>query len=146
MAIAFFSGSFNPFTRGHASIVERGLQMFDKIIIGIGVNAEKPGSAARAESACAEISELYKDESRVTVITYSGLTVDAVAAYGADVLLRGVRSVADYEYERSMADLNRHLSGVETVMLFSLPEHEYISSSAVRELRSYGRDVSDMLP
>lgn len=146
MSTAFFAGSFNPFTRGHASIVERVLPLFDNIIIGIGVNAEKPGVADRADAACRRIAALYAANPRVRVEVYSGLTVDAAKAFGANVLLRGVRSVADYEYERSLADLNRRLSGIETLLLFSLPELEYISSSAVRELASYGRDVSDMLP
>ena len=146
MSTAFFAGSFNPFTRGHASIVERALPLFDNIIIGIGVNAEKPGAAGRADAACRRIAALYAANPRVRVEVYSGLTVDAAKAFGANVLLRGVRSEADYEYERSLADLNRRLSGIETLLLFSLPELEYISSSAVRELASYGRDVSDMLP
>lgn len=146
MSTAFFAGSFNPFTRGHASIVERALPLFDNIIIGIGVNAEKPGAADRADAACRRIAALYAANPRVRAEVYSGLTVDAAKAFGANVLLRGVRSVADYEYERSLADLNRRLSGIETLLLFSLPELEYISSSAVRELASYGRDVSDMLP
>lgn len=146
MSTAFFAGSFNPFTRGHASVVERALPLFDNIIIGIGVNAEKPGAADRADAACHRIAALYAANPRVRVEVYSGLTVDAAKAFGANVLLRGVRSVADYEYERSLADLNRRLSGIETLLLFSLPELEYISSSAVRELASYGRDVSDMLP
>lgn len=146
MTTVFFSGSFNPFTRGHASIVSRALTIFDKVVIGIGINAAKADSRQRAEDARARIMDIYRSDSRVEVATYSCLTVDAAAQHGAKALLRGVRSVADYEYERSMADLNRRLSGMETLLLFAEPELEYISSSAVRELQSYGRDVSDMLP
>lgn len=143
---ALFAGSFRPFTAGHASIVDRGLRIFDRIVIGIGVNAAKPGAEADADSRRAEIAELYKAEPRVEVVVFSGLTVDAAAAAGACALLRGVRSVQDFEYERDMADVNRRLSGIETVLLYSLPEMACLSSSIVRELQSYGRDITDFLP
>lgn len=143
---AFFAGSFRPFTAGHASIVDRGLRIFDRIVIGIGVNADKPGSQADADARCAGISAIYRSDPRVSVIVYSGLTADAAAAAGACALLRGVRSVHDFEYERDMADINRRLSGIETVLLYSLPEMACLSSSVVRELRSYGRDVTEFLP
>lgn len=146
MTTVFFSGSFNPFTRGHASIVDRALTIFDKVVIGIGINAAKADSRHCAEETLTRIKDVYCNDSRVEVVTYSCLTVEAAVQYKATALLRGVRSVGDYEYERSMADLNRRLSGIETVLLFAVPEMEYISSSAVRELQSYGRDVTDMLP
>lgn len=146
MATAFFAGSFNPFTRGHASIVARALPLFDSIIIGIGVNAEKPDSADEGESRAEAIRALYADEPRVRVVVYDTLTVDAARRAGATVLLRGVRSVADFEYERTMAALNRRIGDMETLLLFAEPDLECVSSSIVRELQSYGRDVSDFLP
>ncbi|MDY2916587.1 MAG: pantetheine-phosphate adenylyltransferase [Muribaculaceae bacterium] len=146
MATAFFAGSFNPFTRGHASIVARALPLFDSIIIGIGVNAEKPDSADEGESRAEAIRALYAEEPRVRVVVYDTLTVDAARRAGATVLLRGVRSVADFEYERTMAALNRRIGDMETLLLFAEPDLECVSSSIVRELQSYGRDVSDFLP
>ena len=146
MATAFFAGSFNPFTRGHASIVARALPLFDSIIIGIGVNAEKPDSADEGESRAEAIRALYAEEPRVRVVVYDTLTVDAARRAGATVLLRGVRSVADFEYERTMAALNRRIGDMGTLLLFAEPDLECVSSSIVRELQSYGRDVSDFLP
>lgn len=144
--IALFAGSFNPFTIGHASIVERGLELFDEIVIGIGVNAAKTDSQADGENRAAHIRTLYAENPRVRVITYATLTVDAAQSVGAKFLLRGVRSVRDFEYERDLADVNRRLSGIETVLLYSLPEHAAISSSLVRELRAYGKDTSTLVP
>ena len=142
--IALFPGSFRPFTRGHADIVERGLAMFDRIIIAIGVNASKP--SADAEASADAIRHLYRNEPRIEVAVYSCLTVDFAASRGARFLLRGVRSVKDFEYERDMADINRQLSGIESVILFSRPELAAISSSVVRELETFGRDTTPFLP
>lgn len=146
MATAFFAGSFNPFTRGHASIVERALPLFERIIIGVGVNALKPCAALEGRARADVIRALYADEPRVEVTVYDTLTVEAARRAGATVLLRGVRSVADFEYERAMSALNRRIDGMETLLLFAEPELECVSSSVVRELQSYGRDVSDFLP
>lgn len=142
--IALFPGSFHPFTRGHADIVERGLALFDRIIIAIGVNAAKP--ATDGETSADIIRELYADEPRVEVAVYSCLTIDFATQCGARFLLRGVRSMKDFEYERDMADINRQLSGIESVILFSRPEYAAISSSVVRELESYGHDITPFLP
>ncbi len=144
--IALFAGSFNPYTIGHASIVERGLELFDQIVIGIGVNAAKPDSQADGEQRAEQIRKVYANEPRVRVITYSTLTVDAAKSVGAKFLLRGVRSARDFEYERDLADVNRRLSGLETVLLYALPELSAISSSLVRELASYGKDTSSLVP
>lgn len=144
--IALFPGSFNPFTRGHMSVVERALPLFDRIVIGIGCNADKPGSVAGAAERAEAIAKLFAGEPRVEVTTYSDLTVQACRRVGALFILRGVRSVADFEYERNMADINRRLTGVETVLMFTLPEHAAVSSSVVRELERYGRDVTQFLP
>lgn len=139
---AVFAGSFDPFTLGHADIVRRGLEIFDHIVVAIGVNAAKPGSQTRATA----IRRVFADEPRVEVAVYTCLTVDFAQSLGAQFLLRGVRSVKDFEYERDMADINRQLSGLETVILFSRPELSAVSSSVVRELADYGHDVSAFLP
>ena len=144
--VAFFAGSFNPFTIGHASVVERALAVFDKVVIAIGVNALK-SDICDADERWRAIDRVYAAVAdRVQVITYTGLTVEAAAAHGATALLRGVRTVADFEYERTIADVNRRISGLETVMIYALPGHECVSSSVVRELMSYDRDVSEFLP
>lgn len=146
--VALFAGTFDPFTAGHASVVERALPLFDRIVIGVGVNAAKPGSepaASRVEA----IRALYASlpAGRVEVMEYTDcLTVELAARVGARWLLRGVRSVRDFEYERDIADLNRKLSGLETILLYTLPELAAVSSSAVRELRSYGVDITPFMP
>lgn len=142
---ALFPGSFNPFTRGHASLVSRGLGIFDRIVIAVGYNESK-GSRPDAEATARAIRNLYAHEPRVEVTTYSGLTADEARRRGIGHILRGVRGVQDFEYERNMADINRRISGVETVLLFTLPELACVSSSAVRELMHFGADVSQFLP
>lgn len=142
---ALFAGSFDPFTTGHQSIVDRGLKIFDSIVIGIGVNAQKRGWQPVAERRAA-IERLYGHDSRVSVMEFDCLTTEAAKKCGAEFLLRGVRSVADFEYERTLADINRNLSGIETVLIYALPSLASVSSSVVRELASYGADISAYLP
>ena len=141
---AIFAGSFNPFTKGHASIVRRGLEIFNRIIIVVGVNVDKPGDDA--DQRASKIRELYNNNERVAVITWDGLMVDLAVDMGVRFFIRGVRNCTDFEYEKTMANINRKLAGVETVFLPSLPEHEDISSSIVRELNHFGVDISDMIP
>ena len=143
MKRALFAGSFNPFTIGHADIVKRGLELFDEVVIAIGDNQDKP--SADIDERLAAIRSIYKDESRVRVEVYHSLTVDFAREIGASALLRGVRSVADFEYARQMADSNRALAGIETVVLFTKPELSYISSSLVRDLKKHGADVSTLV-
>ena len=143
--IAIFPGSFDPFTVGHASIVERGLPMFDKIVIGVGINERKRPFYSH-EARVRAISELYADEPRVSVVSYDDLTIDLARREGAQFILRGLRSVKDFEYERDIANMNRLLSGVETVLLFTEPHYSSISSSVVRELIAFGKDVKRFLP
>jgi pantetheine-phosphate adenylyltransferase len=119
--------------------------MFDEVVIAIGVNAQKRPMFT-TEERIAMLEELFANEPRVRVISYSGLTVDVARECGAQFMLRGVRSVIDFEYEKSIADVNREISGLETVMLFTEPMYAHISSSVVRELLSYGRDVAAFLP
>lgn len=207
MSTAIFPGSFDPFTIGHADIVRRGLQLFDRIVIAVGYNAQKaavPSAAAPVPFAEACLSEIpsappsappaiaartaaieriYADEPRVKVVSYSCLTVDLAAQEGARFLLRGVRSVKDFEYERDLAAVNAAISlppaapaaaapaaaaaapaaaapaapvvsgnwlpesrPLETVLLIADPRYAHISSSLVRELQAYGRDVTSYLP
>lgn len=144
MRCVLFPGSFNPFTVGHQSIVDRALPLFDRVVIAVGVNSGKPSDDTAARIAA--IASLYVSEPKVKVIAYDGLTVDACRREDARWMLRGVRSVADFEYERNLADINRRISGIETVLMFTLPEYAAVSSSVVRELQSYGHDVSSFLP
>ena len=143
MRRVLFAGSFNPFTVGHADIVKRGLELFDEVVIGIGENQDKP--SADIDERLQAIRAIYNDSPRVRVEVYHSLTVDYAREVGACALLRGVRTMADFEYERQMADANRALAGLETVVLFTRPELGYISSSLVRDLRRHGADVSGLV-
>ena len=143
--IALFPGTFDPFTIGHQSLVERGLALVDEIVISIGIN-DKKRTHFSLERRLEAIRDLYKDNSRVRVMAYDQLTVDFAREVGAGFILRGIRTVNDFEYEKSIADVNRKLTGIETFILFTEPEHTHISSSIVRELLRYGRDVSQIIP
>lgn len=145
MNTILFPGSFDPFTVGHQSLVGRILPLFDRVVIAVGVNSGKH-SGAPVSSRIEAIRRLYASEPKVEVTSYDGLTVDACRREGARWMLRGVRSAIDFEYERNLADINRRISGIETLLLFTLPEYAAVSSSVVRELRSYGHDVSEFLP
>ena len=142
---ALFAGSFDPYTVGHHALVERALQMFDKVVVAVGYNSEK-GGAATIEERVATIDAVYSGDNRVEVRSYSCLTMDFAREVGADVLLRGVRNVKDFEYERELADVNKQIGGIDTVLLVSEPGYSSVSSSVVRELMRYGKDVSDLLP
>lgn len=143
--IAFFAGSFDPFTIGHQSIVERALSLFDRVVIGVGINALKK-DAEDINARVDDIRTIYGDNPRVEVEPYTDLTWQAARRMGCTHLLRGARSVSDFEYERSLADANRNLSGLETVILYTLPEYSFISSSLVRDLQRHGQDVSEFIP
>ncbi len=143
--IAIFPGSFDPFTVGHASIVARALPLFDHVVIGVGVN-EKKRPLYPVKNRVDFIRRLYKDEPRVEVESYDDLTIDLARRKNASFIVRGLRSVKDFEYERDVAAMNKRLGGVETVLLLTEPEHAAVSSSVVRELIKYGRDVSEFLP
>ena len=142
---AIFPGSFDPFTVGHASIVRRGLPMFDEIVIGVGTNKRKK-TFFSTEERVRTIRALYVDEPRIRVEEYEDLTIDFARRVGASYILRGLRAVKDYEYERDIANMNQRLAGVETVLLFTEPNYASISSSVVRELMAFGKDVSEFLP
>lgn len=143
---AVFPGSFDPFTAGHESLVLRGLELFDNIIVAVGVNADKKGFMP-LEKRLELIETVFKNNRRVQVRSYSNLTVDFCKENGVTHILRGLRNAADFEYENNIAQINRLLSGnVETVFLLSLPEHAAVSSSIVRELIRYKNDVKMFLP
>ena len=140
-----FTGSFDPFTIGHDDIVRRALPLFSRVVIGVGVNERKQYMQS-ADERCAAIRRIYEGEEKIEVKAYSDLTVDFARREGAAYIIKGVRSVKDFEYEREQADINRQLSGVETILLYSDPHHSSVSSSMVRELIHFGQDVSRYLP
>lgn len=142
---AIFPGTFDPFTIGHYSVVRRALTFMDEIIIGIGINENKR-TWFSTEKRIEMISELYRNEPRVRVEAYSDLTIDLAKRMEANFIVRGIRTVKDFEYEETIADINRQLAGIETILLFTEPELTSVSSSVVRELLSFGKDVSRFLP
>lgn len=142
---ALFPGTFDPFTIGHQSLVRRGLEIVDEIIIAIGVN-EKKQTYFPLEKRIEAIEKLYRNEPNVRVTSYDSLTVDFAISVDAQFILRGIRTVNDFEYEKSIADVNRKLTGIDTFILFTEPEHTHISSSIVRELLKYGKDISLFVP
>lgn len=145
MKRAIFPGTFDPFTIGHYSVVKRALTFMDEIIIGIGVN-EKKRTYFPTDKRVRMIEKLYAGNPRVKVEAYDGLTVDFARMRDARFIIRGIRTVHDFEYEETIADINRKLSGVETILLFTEPELTAISSTIVRELLHYGKDVTPFLP
>ena len=140
-----FAGTFDPYTRGHHALVERALAMFDKVVVAVGRNLGKNCMSSLEERVSA-IEKVYAGNDRVSVAVYDTLTMDFARSVGAVALLRGVRSVKDFEYERDIADINLRLGGMDTVLLISEPEYASVSSSVVRELMKYGKDVSALLP
>ena len=143
--IVLFAGTFDPYTRGHHALVERALAMFDKVVVAVGRNLGK-NCMFGLEERVAAIEKVYVGNDRVSVAVYDALTMDFARSVGAVALLRGVRSVKDFEYERDIADINLRLGGIDTVLLISEPEYASVSSSVVRELIKYGKDVSVLLP
>jgi len=145
MKTGIFVGSFDPFTIGHDSIVRRALPLFDQLVIGVGYNEHKQ-SMGSVEERVDAIKALYAHEPKISVEAYRDLTVDFAARVQAQYIIKGVRSVKDFEYEREQADVNRQLTGIETLLLFAEPQLASISSSVVRELKHFGKDVSSLLP
>lgn len=138
---AFYAGSFDPFTIGHLDIALRALEMFDELIIGIGVNKFKHNELS-IEKRLRLIKKLFVEKPEVTVFAYDGLTAEVAKENGADVLVRGVRNVIDFEKEKELADINLEVFNMQTVMIPSSPSLSYISSSMVRELKHFGCDAS----
>lgn len=143
--IAFFPGSFDPFTKGHEDIVLRGLTLFDEVIIGIGHNANKERYFT-IEKMIAWIEETF-DGKAVKVVSYNDLTANVAKDMGAEFLIRGLRNTTDFEYENSIAQVNRYLvENLETVFLITAPHLAPISSTIIRDLHRYGTNVDDFLP
>ncbi|MCI5818130.1 MAG: pantetheine-phosphate adenylyltransferase [Prevotella sp.] len=145
MIKAVFVGSFDPFTVGHYDIVQRALPLFDRLIIGVGIN-ERKVYMNDTETRVADIIRIFNNNPKIEVKTYNDLTVDFAKRVGATFIVKGVRSVKDFEYEREQADINRRISGIDTLLLCADPQHASVSSSMVRELIHFGRDVSEFLP
>jgi pantetheine-phosphate adenylyltransferase len=145
--IALFPGSFDPFTKGHEDIVLRGLKLFDEIIIAIGYNSQKSSRYFEIGIMVDRIQQTFAAYPNIKVQTYSELTADYARKYGAQFLLRGLRNTTDFEYENSIAQVNRHLnSNLESVFLITSPQFASISSSIIREVHRYKGDVSEFLP
>lgn len=145
MRIAIFPGTFDPFTVGHQSIVERALPLVDRLIIAVGVNSQKKPLIS-VEKRLEMISDVFAGESKVEVMSYSGLTMDFAKKVEAQTIVRGVRNALDFEYESSIARINWKLSGIDSMFLLTHEEHSSISSSIVRDLMIHGGDVSDFIP
>lgn len=145
MKTAVFPGSFDPITLGHYDIIKRGVGLFDKVVVAIGVNAEKKYMFPLEERQ-KFIEDAFKDEPKVEVITYQGLTIDLCKKIGAEYILRGLRNPADFEFEKAIAHTNRELSQIETVFLLTAARTSYISSSIVRDVLRHGGDYTILVP
>lgn len=142
--VALFPGSFNPFTEGHANIVSRALTLFDRVIIALGSNSEK--ETTQQDKNLNTIVQLYANNPRVKVLSYNCLTADLLQKENATCIIRGIRNESDLAYEHQIAQANYTLFQVETVFLLASPQLKNISSSLVRELEKYGKDISALLP
>jgi pantetheine-phosphate adenylyltransferase len=146
MRIGFFPGTFDPVTLGHIDIVKRALSLFDKVYIGIGVNANKQPMFP-AEQRREWFHEIFAGEPKVEAVVYEGLTVDCCKLVGANYILRGIRYVSDFEYEKAIADMNRSIDGgIETIFLTCLPQYTSVASTLVRDVLRYGGDISQFVP
>lgn len=138
----FFAGSFNPFTRGHADIARRLLRLADTLVIGIGVNSDKPESEEAARANARAVSEWLRRvglADRAEAVVYRGLTAEEALRRNADCLARGVRNATDFDYEYSLAAVNRDAFGIETILVPASPDFSFVSSTAIRDLEYYGR-------
>jgi pantetheine-phosphate adenylyltransferase len=145
MKRAIFPGSFDPITLGHSDIIERGVILFDELIIAIGINAEKKYMFS-LEERMKFISDAFKDEPKIKIMTYEGLTIDFCKKVKAEYILRGLRNPADFEFEKAIAHTNRKLSEIETVFLLTASGKSFISSSIVRDVIRNGGDYSVLVP
>ena len=144
--ICLFPGTFDPVTLGHVDIIDRSLNLFDKVVVGIGKNTSKIPMYSE-EKRLEWLKEIYKDEPKVEALVYEGLTAECCKRVGAKFILRGIRYVNDFEYEKAIADMNRSLdSTIETIFLTCLPEYTSVASTLVRDVIRNGGDVSQFLP
>ena len=145
MKKAIFPGSFDPITLGHLDIIERGVKLFDELIIAIGINADKKYMFSLEERK-KFIEDSFKNEPKIKVVTYKGLTVDFCEKNNVDFILRGLRNPADFEFEKSIAHTNRDLAPIETVFLLTAAKTSYISSSIVRDVIRNNGDYTKLVP
>ena len=146
MRICLFPGTFDPITYGHIDIIDRSLNLFDKLVIGIGINANKQPMFS-ADQRMQWIKEIYSHEPKIDCVVYEGLTVGCCKRVGANYILRGIRYVNDFEYEKAIADMNRSLDGhIETVFLTCLPKYTSVASTLVRDVIRNGGDVTQFVP
>ncbi|ASZ13983.1 pantetheine-phosphate adenylyltransferase [Chitinophaga pendula] len=144
--ICLFPGTFDPITLGHTDVIDRALDLFDQLVVGIGVNSSKTPMYT-VEQRTAWIQEIYKDDPRIKVTTYKGLTIDFCRHLNARFILRGIRSIGDFEYEKAIADVNRTMApDIETIFLSCSPAYASIASTLVRDIVRYNGDVSRLVP
>jgi len=143
--IAVFPGSFDPITLGHVDIIERSLPLFDEIIVAIGINADKKYMWS-LEKRKQFLEDTFKDQSKISVATYKGLTVDFCVSQNARFILRGLRNALDFSYEKSIAQTNAKYAGIESIFMISSPGDSHISSSIVRDIARNGGDISALVP
>lgn len=146
MKIALFPGSFDPVTKAHVDIVKRSVNLFDKLCIGIGHNSAKPGFLS-IEKREQMLRAVFENEPRIHIVAYEGLTVDFARSIGAAYMVRGIRTVSDFEYEKAIAQMNHSLApDIESIFIVSKPGYSSISSTIVREVLRYGGDISQFIP
>lgn len=146
MRVCLFPGTFDPITYGHMDIIDRSLSLFDKLVIGIGTNVNKQPMFS-TEQRMAWIKKIYQKEPKVDCVVYEGLTVECCKRVGAQYILRGIRYVSDFEYEKAIADMNRSLDGgIESIFLTCLPKYTSVASTLVRDVIRHGGDVSQFVP
>jgi len=144
--IAVFPGSFDPITKGHESIIKRAIPLFDKIIVAIGINTEKKHYFS-LEKRLYWLEQVFKDEPTIVITQYEGLTVDFCRKNGANFILRGLRTSADFEFERSIGQINKQIyTDIETIFLLTTPEYTALNSSIVRDILRHGGDASSFVP
>ena len=146
MRIALFPGTFDPVTFGHLDIIERSLPLFDKLYVGIGINSNKQPMFS-ADTRVQWLNEIFRNEPKIEAVMYEGLTVDCCRKLSANYILRGIRYVNDFEYEKAIADMNRSLdANIETIFLTCLPKYTSVASTLVRDVIKNGGDVSQFVP
>ncbi len=144
--ICLFPGTFDPITKGHVDVIRRSAALFDKIVIGIGANTNKQPMFS-IEQRIGWIQQIFRDDAHIETVAYDGLTIDCCREIGAHYILRGIRYVSDFEYEKGISDMNRMLSSdIETFFLTSSPEYSTVSSTLVRDVIRYGGNVRMFLP
>lgn len=142
--IAVFPGSFDPFTKGHESVIEKALDLFDEIIIAFGVNTSKQ-YAFETEKRIQHVKNIYASIPKISVVQYSGLTVDFCKSVHSKYILRGLRDTKDFEYEKAIALMNEKMAGIETVLFYTNPEVAAISSTIIREIHKSGGNISSFV-